>query len=80
MIDINDIIKLDNNQEYIVAKMLQHNDINYLLLIAIDDKNKVTTNQLIVKEIISNQHSYILPIDNHEYERIKNLFIDLLFT
>ena len=52
------IIKLDNNKEYFLVDELMNENINYLLLMNIDDESDI----IIAKKIIENNEEYIIEI------------------
>ena len=65
------IIKLDNNKEYFLVDELMNENINYLLLMNIDDESDI----IIAKKIIENNEEYIIEIkDDTELSTLKGKF------
>lgn len=64
-----DIITL-NERDFLVAKKLNYNNINYSLVISMDNENDIA----LLKESFENGEVYVSSItDEKEYETIKKL-------
>ncbi len=64
-----DIITL-NERDFLVAKKLNYNNINYSLVISMDNENDIA----LLKESFENGEVYVSSItDEKEYEKIKKL-------
>ena len=59
-----DIITLDNNKDYVIAKMLKHNEKDYLLLIEVDKDENLLEEKLIVERVNDSTIQYLKRIDD----------------
>ena len=75
MIDKNEIISLENNEDYVVSNILKHENKNYYLLLKLEDGNEVTEDFLIVKE---NSENSLEIVTKEELNNIKNKFAKIL--
>lgn len=71
-----DIIKLQNQKEYSILRMLDLNNKNYYLLAEIDEEENPILDELIIVEIRNNK---IIEInDENELKELKELFLSAL--
>ena len=56
------ILKLENNKEYFLMSELTENDINYLLLINVDNEYDIK----ICKRIVSDDEDYIVEVEQSD--------------
>ena len=75
VIQIDDVLTLDDDNEYVVVKTLDLNEESYLLLSKLDD-DEVTSETLIVKENSDNTLSHIK--DENLLYKLNDLFISAL--
>ena len=69
------IIKLENNKEYFMISSLNENNIEYLLLINVDNESDIK----IAKKIQEGNEEYIVEIDNSEITSdLKNKFKNII--
>ena len=68
------IIKLENNKEYFMISQLTENNINYLLLMNVDDESEVK----IVKRISSNGEDFIMDVESDILTSLKQKFKSLV--
>lgn len=54
------IMKLENNKEYFVISEINEDNINYLLIMNIDDESEVK----IVKKVIENGENFTVDVDD----------------
>ena len=64
------IIKLENNKEYFVINELIDNNINYLLIMNVDNETEVK----IVKSTISNGEEFITEVQGDTLNSLKQKF------
>ena len=76
MLDKGDIITLSNDQQYVVAELLDYNDQEYLMLFEVDGENLFDQAKFVKTKQINNDEYSIENIENKEelYE-----IIDLFF-
>lgn len=67
----NQIITLDNNNEYLIVKKEQYNNINYFFLMS----NNKPISMMFVKEGVIDGKVNLIPISDNELNMVMNLFI-----
>lgn len=78
-IELYDILTLEDDKDYTIANMVQHNDSSYLYLIEVDENEEVVAdNQLIVKRVIKDGDEAVEKVtDENEYKEVARVFFDL---
>lgn len=74
-----DIITLDNNKDYVIAKILNHKNKEYYLLIAVDkDENLLDERLILEKVIVDGDESLATIQDELTYKIVSEKFAKLL--
>ena len=74
-----DILTLDNGKDYVIAKSLDYNDKNYLLLIEVDKEENLLEEKLVVEKINDGGEDYLEIIEDEKlYDIVSSKFAKML--
>ncbi len=74
-----DILTLDNNKDYVIAKILKYKDKEYFLLISVDNDENLLDEKLILEKIIVDGNESLKTIqDELTYKIVAEKFAKLL--
>lgn len=67
MLKVNTIIKLRNNDSYVILNTTKYQEQNYFLIMGLDENGEVIpTKVLIITEIIQNNKTFINIVEDHD--------------
>ena len=75
-IDVDSVITLDNNLNYLVLDKIDQDDETYYLTVRVDDNDELLDENVILKELNENGEKYVVKETNED--KIKELIV--LFT